>query len=122
MLSYSPARLARRVAGHRASSVMPLNYSFPRYPKLSTEIRTQLATISASGDRSIEYFPCDVILDDGEQVRRVYVQEEQSYIAMWGAWPEHDSGKHSIKIERVSRLTESIARLPVRFANKLYEA
>ena len=113
---------ARRVAGHRASAVMPLSYSSPRYPKLPAELHSQLAKIPASGDRSIRYRPCDVVLDDGEHVRRVYVQEEQSYITMWGVWPEHDRGKYFIKIERVSRVVESADRLPARFANKLYEA
>jgi hypothetical protein len=48
--------------------------------------------------------------------------DAQSYIDVWGVWPEDDRGKHHIRIEDVVSISESPLRLPVRFANELYRA
>jgi hypothetical protein len=63
-----------------------------------------------------------VVLADGSQHERVYVQDAQSYIAVWGVWPEDDSGKGSIDIASVVEIRESRDRLPARFARTVYES
>jgi hypothetical protein len=93
-----------------------------RYSAVSDELRAQLERIPTSGDGSLAYRPCDVILKDGQRVNRVYVIPEEPYILTWGVWPEDDKGKKSIRIEDVSTIEESSHRLPAPLASKLYMA
>lgn len=52
----------------------------------------------------------------------VYVLDAQSYIDVWGVWPEDDQGKHSISIADVVHLAESPCRIPAHIASELYRA
>jgi hypothetical protein len=93
-----------------------------RYPKISADLRAQLARVPATGDYGLEYPPCDVRLKDGRRVPHVYVVPEERYIQVWGVWPEDDPGKRSVSIEDVGEITESADRLPPNLAAKLYAA
>ena len=93
-----------------------------RYPKITADLRAQLARIPAAGDFGLEYPPCDVRLKDGRRMSRVYVVPEDRYIRVWGAWPDDDKGKRSVHIDDVAEISESADRLPVRMAAKLYAA
>jgi len=73
-----------------------------RYPKITADLRAQLALISAAGDFGLEYPPCDVRLKDGRRVFRVYVVPEDRYIKVWGVWPEDDKNKRSVRIDDVA--------------------
>jgi hypothetical protein len=48
--------------------------------------------------------------------------DAQSYIHVWGVWPEDDSGKQHIPVEDVAALSESPFRLPLALADQLYRA
>jgi hypothetical protein len=61
-------------------------------------------------------------LRDGRVVERAYVIDAQSYISTWGAWPDDDSGKHSLDVAEVIRLEESPHRLPPDIADRIYRA
>lgn len=92
------------------------------YPELSALLRAQLNRIAPSIDGALRYFPCSVRLHTGQIVDRVYVVEAQSYISVWGVWPDQDAQKHEVKLEDVVEILESPTRLPVNFANALYRA
>lgn len=92
------------------------------YPALSSDLERQLAGIEPSGDRSIEYRPCAVVLADGAVHERVYVQDAQSYISLWGVWPEDDPGKRSIDVSQVVAIRDSPDRLPAAVARQVYES
>jgi len=92
------------------------------YPVLSASQRDQLNRIAPSIDGALRYFPCCVRLRVGQLVDRVYLVEAQSYISVWGVWPDQDAHKHEVKIEDVVEIFESPTRMPVNFANELYRA
>ncbi len=68
------------------------------------------------------YRPCRVTLDDGSVQDRVYVVEASPYKRSWGVWPEDDSAKRSVPVERVEAIESSPTRLPAHLATKMYEA
>lgn len=74
-----------------------------------------------SGDDELKYYPCRVTLKDGTILDTVYIEPEIPYFRIWGIWPEDDRGKRSVKIEDVLNVEDSPTRLPVRFANEIYE-
>src|SRR5262249_60903830 len=92
------------------------------YPPLPPHLRQSWQAIVPSRDGKLEYRPCSATLRDGSAVPCVYVMEAQSYIDVWGVWPEDDKGKQHISIGEVANLSESPFRLPPRFANELYRA
>jgi hypothetical protein len=63
-----------------------------------------------------------VTLKNGETFDNVYVQEVQTYRAMWGVLPDADRDKKYLLIEEVIKISESPNRLRPELANKLYEA
>lgn len=92
------------------------------YPLLRAELREQLQKIEPSNDGMMSYFPCMVALSTGEQIDCVYFAEADSYIKVWGIWPDDDKGKQFIKIENVASVHSSPSRLPVHLAQKMYKA
>lgn len=77
--------------------------------------------IVPSGDNELWYFPCRVTLRDGRILDTVYIEPEIPYLRWWGVYPEDDRGKRFIKIEDVAKVEDSPTRLPVRFANQIYD-
>lgn len=67
-------------------------------------------------------YPCEVQLDRGAWLDRVYVVDAQQYIKVWGIWPWRDGGKNWIPAERISAIRTSPQRLPPEFANEIYSA
>jgi hypothetical protein len=63
-----------------------------------------------------------VTLKDGRQRECVYLVEEESYLEVWGVYPEDDAAKSSVRIEDVADLAESPRRLPAELADKLYRS
>jgi hypothetical protein len=92
------------------------------YPPLSIELREQLQKIEPSNDGMMDYFPCLVTLSTGKKIDRVYLAESNSYIKVWGVWPDDDHGKKFIKIEDVVSIHQSPSRLPSHLAQKMYKA
>jgi len=70
----------------------------------------------------MEYRPCRLKLKNGEIIDRVYVSEVESYMKVWGVMPDQDAGKQYALIEEVESIQEYPKRMPVKLANKLYEA
>jgi len=62
-----------------------------------------------------------VTMLSGKIVDCVYIQEELSYLSMWGVYPEEDSGKSWIDIREIVAASESPSRLPAAFATELYQ-
>lgn len=93
-----------------------------RYPKITDNLYKQLITIEPSIDGNFRYYPCRVILANGESVDKVYVEEENSYIDIWGIYPDEDPGKNFISIEQVKQIMETPYRLASILANKIYGA
>ena len=89
------------------------------YPRLPGHLDAQLKRVPVSGDY---YRPCDVTLQDGSIVERVYVVPSDRYVLEWGIWPGEDSAKKEIDILSVAEIRNSSSRLPPKFANELYRA
>jgi len=89
------------------------------YPRLPSHLEAQLKSVPASGGY---YRPCDVTMQDGSVVKRVYLVPADRYIVEWGIWPGEDSAKKEIDIQSVAALRNSDFRLPLKFANQLYQA
>jgi hypothetical protein len=85
-------------------------------------LHNKLVKIVPSENYGLRYYPCRVRMNDGRQVDRVYVVDQESYLRVWGVFPEDDKGKSTIHVEDVIDLEESPSRLPAELANKLYEA
>jgi len=90
------------------------------YPHLSESLAAQVRAIEPTHDGIMEYFPCMVLLTNGQQHDCVYLADAKSYIRSWGAWPEDDPGKKPIAIQNVAQIQPSPSRLPVRLARQMY--
>lgn len=82
----------------------------------------ELKKIIPSRDSNLFYYPVKVYLKDNKTLDRVYLVEQNAYIKTWGVYPDEDKGKKEVKIENITKIEESPSRLPVKFANQLYEA
>jgi hypothetical protein len=91
------------------------------YDAISKELLSQLEAVPPATDGMMEYRPCKVTLADGRVCDTVYVVPKDSYIRVWGVWPEEDSGKRSVLISEVRRIEESPKRLPPKWANYIYQ-
>jgi hypothetical protein len=83
-------------------------------------LQAQLHVIEPTHDGIIEYFPCMVQLANGEQHDCVYVVDANSYIRIWGVWPDEDRGKQALAVQDVVQIHPSPTRLPVQFARQMY--
>jgi len=92
------------------------------YQALPANLRAAWSAIAPSIDGKLQYRPCSVTLNDGATIPCVYVMDAQSYIDVWGIWPEDDKGKRYVLIENVASISESPLRMPAKFANELYRA
>ena len=90
--------------------------------EISESLKQQLLGVKPSRFWAMEYRPCQVKLQNGEIIDRVYVAEVDTYMEIWGVLPDEDTGKKYIVIEEVAEILESPTRMPVALANKLYEA
>ncbi len=68
----------------------------------------------------MEYRPSKVTLHDGRVCDTVYVVPKDSYIRVWGVWPEDDRAKRNLLISDVRKIEESPTRLPPKWANFIY--
>lgn len=84
--------------------------------------KEQLLKVIPSKDLTMEYRPCQVTLKNGDKLDNVYIQEEKSYLKIWGVMPDEDSGKGYVLIEDVTEIKESPNRLRPELANKIYNA
>lgn len=91
-----------------------------RYSPLSEPVREALSGIEPSRDGQLEYFPCRVVLRDGQILNNVYIEPEKPYLRQWGVYPEDDEGKKWIRIDDIASVEDSPIRLPARFANEIY--
>jgi hypothetical protein len=92
------------------------------YRVLPSNLRAAWAAIAPSIDGKLEYRPCAVRLKNGTNVPCVYIMDAQSYIDVWGVWPEDDKGKRFVLVEDLASISESPFRLPAKFANEIYRA
>jgi hypothetical protein len=90
--------------------------------KLTDKQKEQLLQVIPSNDQFIDYRPCQVTLKTGNIITNVYIQEEQSYLKVWGVMPDLDSNKKYILIEDIEEIKESPNRLRPDLATKLYKA
>lgn len=90
--------------------------------EISEALKQQLLEVEPSRVWTIEYRPCQVKLQNGEIIDRVYVAEVVTYMEIWGIMPDEDKAKKHLLIEEVAEIQESPSRMPVELANKLYEA
>jgi hypothetical protein len=109
-LFFAQKRRTKYIPGHR------------EYPELNEELSRELSLVPESDDHGLIYKPCLVTLSDGNIIDHVYIVNANSYIKVWGAWPEDAKGKTWIDIRQVIRIRESPTRLPAQFANQLYRA
>jgi len=91
-----------------------------RYSLLPYNLSKLINSIEPSRDGEMLYFPCKVWLREGGTLDTVYVEPEKMYIDCWSIYPEDDNHKQSI--DNVVDIQESPVRLPVRFANQVYDA
>ena len=90
-----------------------------RYPHLPIHLKSQLDSITPSHQGYLKYYPCLVRLNDGTALDQVYFGTRVLCGENWGQ--PHGTALE-IRIEDVASLTESPTRLPVEFANQIYEA
>jgi hypothetical protein len=88
---------------------------------ISPALLAQVEAVTPSTDGRLLYRPCQVVLDDGRTVDRVYVQEAWTWKAVWGAWPNEDRDE-SIPIDSIASVSESRSRIAPRLADRLLEA
>lgn len=86
-------------------------------PVVSPVLYAELMRVEPSVDRDLEYRPCQVELNDGRVVDRVYVVEAVRWFTSW----LQDPAGRGISILDVAHISESPTRLPVRLANVLYK-
>lgn len=92
-----------------------------RYSPLPHNLSKLMNSIDPSRDGGMLYFPCKVWLREGGTLDTVYVEPDEMYIDCWSIYPEDDKHKWSILIDDVVDVQESPMRLPVRFANQVYD-
>jgi len=92
-----------------------------KYAPLTATISRQLEEIEPSISGSLKYYPCAARLANGDSLACVYVVWDETYIKVWGVYPEQDGGKSWIRIEDVREIVESPRRLPAKFATELYQ-
>ena len=122
--------------GFRPSSVIPdlvvgpdgsprdavmLVRSHPKPAVISPRLLAQVEAVTPSRDGRLLYRPCQVVLNDGGTVDRVYVQEAWTWKAVWGAWPRAHRDE-SIEIDDVASVSESPSRLAPRLADRILQA
>ncbi len=90
------------------------------YPELTPQLGDAWRAVMPSHCGRLEYRPCSVHLADGSTEDCVYVMHAQMYISQWGVWPDQDSWKQNVPIERVVSLRESPYRLPAHIADQIY--
>jgi hypothetical protein len=94
------------------------------YPRLSNSQKEELSRIRPviehpNSEYSVSYYPCDVILKNGDLKRNVVVVEANEYFKNWQVWPDEDSGKQEVKLIDVASIKESENRLPEFIENKI---
>ncbi len=93
--------------------------------ELSAEVLRQLAEIEPSVDSfGLRLYPCSAQLRDGAVLTCVYLIDVASFARIWGTErPEGvPGGVWSVSPDQISSVVESPLRLPVRFANEIYQA
>jgi hypothetical protein len=90
-------------------------------PRLTPEIAAQLVAIEPSISDQMKYFPCSVVLKNGQKIDHVYLISQAPYIRYWGIYPEDDPGNRKVPIEDIETVTECPDRLPAKFANQIYK-
>jgi hypothetical protein len=98
-----------------------LTRSHPKPAVISSGLLAQVEAVTPSIDRQLLYRPCQVVLNDGRTVDRVYVQEAWTWKSVWGAWPSHERDE-SIAIDAVVSVAESPSRIAPRLADRLLDA
>jgi hypothetical protein len=88
--------------------------------ELSAAIRKQLAEIEPSRRGAIKYFPCDVVLKDGERVDCVYFISLKDYVKEFRSYPDRGREKGVFEVEEIASIAESRFRLPAKFADILH--
>lgn len=101
------------------TSVFGRKGDFPPIPKTLFD---ELMVVEPSQSGNLQYRPCKTILKNGQILDRVYVVEAESYIDIWGVWPEEDKGKKAISIQDVAHIESSPVRIPAKLADKMYRA
>jgi hypothetical protein len=98
-----------------------LTRSHPKPSIISPALLAQVEAVTPSTDGRLSYRPCQVVLNDGRTVDRVYLQEAWTWKGSWGAWPRDDRDE-SIDIGAVVSISESPSRIAPRLADRLLEA
>jgi hypothetical protein len=84
--------------------------------RLPSHLADQLSRVPKSSDGYCEYAPCRVTLWSGDVLDRVYIVELAAFRRLWG------ETEATVLVDDIERIEDSPVRLPVRWANALYEA
>jgi hypothetical protein len=84
--------------------------------RLPSHLADQLSRVPKSSDGYCEYAPCRVTLRSGDVLDRVYIVERAAFRRMWR------ETEATVLVDDIDRIEDSPVRLPVRWANVLYEA
>lgn len=93
----------------------PMNH----YARLPKHLENALSKVEPSWNGTLAYFPCRVVLTNGDVIDTAYIESEQPFLRLWGAHPEKP---WSINVEDIAEAADSPSRLPARFATELYRA
>jgi hypothetical protein len=78
--------------------------------------------IRPSRDGSLELRPCRVLLKEGRWIDRVFLVDEEAYLRLWKLPPGQDASRRPLPAGEIVDVAESLTRLPVRIADRLYRA
>ncbi len=87
-----------------------------RIGAISKDLFNRLKTIEPN---RYGYYPCSVILNNGQFQDYVYIVDRNIFIKTWGYNPEEEKAKRFIKINDIADIRESPSRLPSHITNKL---
>lgn len=68
--------------------------------QISKKQKEQLQLVTPSKDGTIEYSPCQVILNIGSSFDNVYLVEYNSYLKVWGIMPDAVRQRNMCKSKR----------------------
>ena len=108
-------RLERAPGMWHEELLAPMN----RYGPLPKRLEKALSEVEPSWDGKLPYFPCRVVLNNGDVIDTVYIEPEEPFLRYWGSHPEKP---WSIDIEDIAEVADSSSRLPAGFATELYRA
>src|SRR5262249_18003886 len=103
LASWGPAFLNVRGMGHSDELAAMNALELQHIPLIPERLLDELNRVTPSNEGLMLYRPCRVQLKDGTIDERVYVVEAESFVHLWGHWPQH-SGMPEVLLSDIARI------------------